>query len=757
MVGSVNSVEKRTMRDVAQEIDEELRPFLAPLRLAVQHSRPVVALQLWRRTTSLPLIPFHLHLRWPDEVAQLSLFAVVSLAPFFAADEEQAELSSLYSVRDAHEARTVARTARYKEKRSLPDDFRFADWEDGVKRRPELRDLALPGASFVGVDRISPVGDIRKGSRARLGRYCGRRDRRPCLLVPGKRGITGTAREALAQAELLITNLQGIRGRKTLEALHDLVTARGENRATLIVASNPTELLTLGLTGIERADHVVIGKPLSLLEARVFAVGKDRMLAERSYEFAVRDLGVGADETTRTLNLAKSAWWAIRQSVGTEPEDLPEMHRFLNALDNLKIIAPHEAVALSGIEHLLGSATGNALASERKQAVVEAVLDAEGFSEILVLARDARSARLLRQALAETLDEPIEVLAELGVNVRPHSSPPPITPPETVVLAGYFGRASLDAALASGANRIRCVMDPAEARVAGYGLRQTLDYLQAIGACDVVLGLETLREELDQHSPPEAADLKVDLDLKASTGDAAWSAQREGWVTPDEALVRMTDGFKLNVKINAKLDVLPEKGSRFCSTSVAEVQSGDRIVVLHEDERRSFSRELMKVLDEGQLLHEFRQRRLWMTIVRAVVEQKHPNLKEICRRMKASGESVSYATIRTWAIPSAEESGSVPSTYGRFVAFAGLLGIGLPEAKLAEIFQDIRRWRILHRKAGRNLARVMRAAYLDRLDAVTLAKVGHEWGFEVRRLLEAAHVGIVDEVILPEDYHHDAD
>jgi hypothetical protein len=746
------------MRDVAREIDEELKPFLAPLKLAIQHSRLVVALQLWRRTKSLSLIPFQLHLRWPDEVAQLPLFAAVSLAPFFVADEEQAELSPLYSVHDAHEARTRARIARHKEKRNLPDDFRFADWEDGAKRRPELRDLVLPGASFVGVDRVSPPGDVRKVSRSRLGRYCGRRDRRPCLLVPGKRGITtGAAREALTQTELLIANLQGIRGRKTLDALHDLIAARDENRATLIVASNPTELLTLGLTGIERADHVVIGKPLSLLEARVFAVGKDRMLAERSYEFAVSNLGVQTDETLRTLNLAKSAWWAIRQSVGIESEDLPEVHRFLNALDNLKVIAPHEAVALSGIEHLLGSVTGNTLASERRQAVVEAVLDAEGFSEILVLARDARSARLLRQALAETLDEPIEVLAELGVNIRPHSSPPPITPPETVVLAGYFGRASLDAALASGANKIRCVMDPAEVRVAGYGLRQTLDYLEAIGAHSAAAGLEALLEELDQHSPPEAADLKVDLDLKSSNGNAAWSVQRERQVASNEALVHMTDGFTLSVKLNAKLDVLPEKGSRFCSTSVVEVQPGDRIVILYEDERSSFSQELMAVLDEGQLRQEAQKRRTWITIVNSMVSQKRPNLREIYRQMKARGEPVSYDAVRAWARPSVETSGSVPSTYGRFMAFAELLGVNLPEAELAEFFQNIRRWRINHRKAGRKLARVIRAAYLDRLDAVTLAKVEREWGFEIRRLLEAAHVGIVDEVVLPEDRHDDAD
>lgn len=735
----------------AGEIDEELRPFLAPLRSAVRHPHLVVALQLWRRAPNLPLLPFHLHLRWPDEIAQLPLFAGVSLAPFFSADVEQAELRPMYSVRDAHEARTRARRERYREGRNLPDDFFFADWEDGFKRHPELGNLVLPGASFLAIDRISQTSAVKKGGRPRLGKYCGRRERRPCLFVPGRRDLTGDAGEALAQAELLIVNLQGVRGRKTLDALRHLVVARGENDATLIVASSPTELLTLGIPGIEQTEHMVIGTRPKLLEARVFPVGKDRLLAERSYEFAIHDPGVLTEETMKTLELAKSAWWAVRQSVGGELEDLPEARRFLNALEHLRVVAPHEAAAIAGMEQLLHSASGEVLANERKQTVVEAVLGAEGTSETLVLARDAHSARLLRQAVADALNEPVQVLEELGVSVKAYNSSPPATPPSTVVLAGYFGRASLDATLASGAGKIRCVMDPAEVRAAAYGLRQSSDYLRAVGPGAAAHGLEPLLEEFGRHSLAEAEDVKVELDLRTHSGGGAWNGWSQSAVSPGEALVYLTDGFSLSVKVNARLDVLPEKGSQFCSTRVTEVQPGDRIVILNEEDRRSFSQELMTILDKGPLLREAQQRQLWMTIVRAMVAQRRPNLRDIWRRMAAEGEPVSYAAVRAWTRPAVESSGSVPSTYARFVTFAGLLGVELPQAQLAEMFQDIRRWRVLHRKAGRNLARVMRAAYLNRLDAVTLARVEREWGFEVRRLLEATHVGIVDEIVLPED------
>jgi hypothetical protein len=92
---------------------------------------------------------------------------------------------------------------------------------------------------------------------------------------------------------------------------------------------------------------------------------------------------------------------------------------------------------------------------------------------------------------------------------------------------------------------------------------------------------------------------------------------------------------------------------------------------------------------------------------------------------------------------------TVPQRRTSFLAFAEAFGIQLPREELLDLFEGIRRWRILHRKAGRDLARVIRAAYVNRLDAPTLARVERDWGLTARQLLQAARAVTVDEVILP--------
>ena len=204
------------------------------------------------------------------------------------------------------------------------------------------------------------------------------------------------------------------------------------------------------------------------------------------------------------------------------------------------------------------------------------------------------------------------------------------------------------------------------------------------------------------------------------------------------------------------MDVLPQGGRRFRSTSAKELLPGDRVVLLDEDNRRSFSAQLMEVLDSTTLRREAQERQLWSTIVRAIFTAERPNMREIQRRLNAAGEPVTYGTVRAWCRPW-ESGAAIPRSRSCFMAFAEVLGVGLPESRLEEMFQAVRRWRIMHRREGRRLARVMRAAYMNRLDAVTLAKVEREWGFEVRQLLESAHVGVVDEVLLPGGYRDAAD
>ncbi len=82
-----------------------------------------------------------------------------------------------------------------------------------------------------------------------------------------------------------------------------------------------------------------------------------------------------------------------------------------------------------------------------------------------------------------------------------------------------------------------------------------------------------------------------------------------------------------------------------------------------------------------------------------------------------------------------------------FLAFASALGIAFPEETLQQWFRDIHCLRVDHRKIGRQLARAIRGAYLNRLDPVTVARMERDWGVQAKMLLEAARVAVVDDVI----------
>jgi hypothetical protein len=733
-------------------IDEQLRPLLPAVALAIEGSRLVAVLQTWRRIRCLALLPFHLHLRWPDALRALPLASTAALVPFTEADLLLAN-TPLYGPRDVGRARRTARTARLNEKRDLPLDLRPEDWEQGLSRHPEVANSELPGSAYVAVDRVTPDGECLPGHRS-LGRIAVRNAPRPFIRVPPRSELGPESAVQLADVDLLLINVQGLRGRRLLDSARSVVTARGRRRPTVVVASSPSDLLALGLVELAPdAELAVVGSAPELLDVQVTEVGRDRLAAERQFAFAFEDRPVGGAASRHLVDLARFAWWASRQSLCVRTEEIPEVRRFQAALRRLSEDSPTEAAELAGgwrmIEKVMTSADG---AAERRSAVLRAILETGGGGSLLVTTRDAAAAESLRGSVAERLDLPVDSLESLGVHVQSHWLPASGSPVARAIACGYFGLTTFDVMLGSRAPFLHFTLDPVEARAAFYGARRLIEYMNQLRVPGLCGPLVRIQQVLAQHAPGVAGGTIEFSPLPATDAPQfdGWLAPQRSKPAPGEVLVILSDGTALMVSAAARFEILGHVGGRMRKVAAAELQTGDEIVLLHEDARVLFSDRLIAAIDSGPLHQLAAERSLWLTVVKAIYNERPWNLADVTRRMSERGQPVDYATVRSWVTFESEGEAAVPETLQRFLAFATAFGMSRPLEELKGTFHAIRRLRALHRLIGRELARAIRAAYLDRLDASTLAKIERDWGLTARQLLQAARVATVDEVILPE-------
>lgn len=755
--------ESPASKDLLHLIDDELWPLIPYLKLAIEAQRPVLVLQMWQRTRFTTLLPFHLHLRWMDLIPALSLTSNFGLVPFFGSDDSYAGMP-LYRVPDTIRARQNARSSRFASQSTLPADLYIPDWEQGCNnQRPELEESVLPGRSYIGVDVLSPAGTLTKGHRPMLGRFAARNALRPSLLVPARGGVTAVSARAFADVDLLLVNIQGLRGARTIESIQHAIRARGTSRPTLIIASSPSDVLALGLGDILDGIHVCVHGAIPLInEVKVAEVGQDRALVEHTFKFAVEELR-GKLEGNHILDLAKSAWWATRQSVDGERHE-PEMQRFMSALERLSAEDPEAARLLShGKEVLCGAAANTELAQIRRRMVTDAALFTSGSAGTLVIARGFGVPRLRRE-IANLLEVPLEVLYELGLRIQSHSSPPPSDPTDVAIVAGYYGLATIDAMLMSRAVKIHLVFDSVEAGAAWYGVQKLMGCLKTLGVRDALPALERLAagiaEGIPAHLRGHATDVNLlpgSFDFFTNPGMHFAAGRRDSPVAEDEVTIYLTEGASINARLNSRFDVLAPMGGRLRTVAAQDLKPGDEIVILQEDSRALFSEQLMRTLDSGVLRDAAAEREMWLLIVKSVYETQRPSLRDVTRRMAELGHPVNYATVRAWVTFPDNSLATVPGQRACFLAFAEAFGIRMPEAELLNKFQGIKRCRIGHRAAGRHLARAIRAVYLNRLDAVSQERLKREWGIQAVELVQSARVTVVDEVILPGGHENAAD
>ena len=433
------------------------------------------------------------------------------------------------------------------------------------------------------------------------------------------------------------------------------------------------------------------------------------------------------------------------------------MERFIRALERLEQSNPEGARLLSHGRKVLQEAVDNKeVAKGRRRAVTEAAIFTTGNSGTLVITRGLGVTRL-RNEIAEKLELPAESLQELGVRVQTHNSFPPVDPTDLVVIAGYYGLTTIDAMLACQAARLKLVFDPIESRAAWFGVQKIIRCLRNIGAEDAIPALEKLAVGIAEGIPANLRSQVDDVILSSAFFDPfctldSHASNRNGYsLAGDEDMtICLADGTRLDVRLNSRFDVLPPMGGKLRTVPARMLEPGDEIVLLEEGERNLFSDQLMCTLDGGVLKDAAREREMWLLLVKAVYEARRPNIRGIYRELNELGYSVSYRTVLSWVSFTDNRQATAPRHRALFLAFAGTLGLTLPEPDLLAKYTGIKKWRVGHRVAGRNLARAIRAAYLGRLDAVSQERLKREWGVDAFTLVKSARLAIVDEVLLPE-------
>jgi hypothetical protein len=407
-----------------------------------------------------------------------------------------------------------------------------------------------------------------------------------------------------------------------------------------------------------------------------------------------------------------------------------------------------ELELLEGAKHLILQEAANAVArKERRDAVIQAVFHDATARSVIVVARSDSAVRDLKIVLAQYIDVSAADLAALGIHVLSVFSAWPSVSYDVCVVAGYFGTSTIDMLFASKAAKLVMVVDPIEARIAIWDIEKRFCEVAGLPG-PVIASLRSLSAALSAHASPSSDPISLSSlsGERVAFGSSATMPHDSGG-SASYVCVCFADGATLQVAANARFEVLGRKRLQLKSVTAKELQTGDQVILLRDDERAAFSGDLLQLMDQGRLREDSQTRSAWISMVRAVRTSGKVSASLIKKRIENAGIDVDLTTVRSWLPSSTSDDCGVPESEAVFLAFAAALEITLPIDMLRQWYLGIKRLRIHHRIIGRELGKAIRGAYLDRLDAVTIARMEREWGVQAKELLEAARLAVVDDVI----------
>ncbi|WP_263367962.1 hypothetical protein [Edaphobacter bradus] len=548
--------------------------------------------------------------------------------------------------------------------------------------------------------------------------------------------------------DIVLVNIQQIGGRHLADAISFFLRESTHTLPVLIIGSSPADFAAIedGTFGAIPIDT------LSTLprypDVEVITIGKDRALADRQFALATEGLSEKSLLLARLASQALRSWWATRQSLsdGT-PYEASAFTALFGELTG-RPSGSDELELLSQANNLIAvEAENSGLRSERRDAVIDAVLHKGGSGSLLVAVRSEIAVAELQCQFAKYLDVSTRDLVDLGITIQSIFAPWPKTQFDRCVCAGYFGTRSIDVVFASGASEALMILDPVEARVAVWDLEKKYLSLPNLPA-EITAKLKLLTSRLEIHAAVHADALSVGgLFGESRNRPQIGSQSVEHMQSASHVIAFFTDGSHQQFTAKARMEVLSRKKLRLQTVAARDLQIGDQVVLLKEGEREAFSEALLDLLDETSLAEFSLKRRLWLQSVQALGLERPINPAEVRRGLSMLGHDIDLPTIRSWIPHRTIEDCGVPEREDTFLAFASALGILLPNEILVEWFTGIQDLRKKHRLVGRQLTAAIRGAYLGRLEPRTVARLEKDWGIETRALLEAARVAIVDNLI----------
>ena len=358
----------------------------------------------------------------------------------------------------------------------------------------------------------------------------------------------------------------------------------------------------------------------------------------------------------------------------------------------------------------------------------------------------------VRQAMSARWDAPYAELQGLGLEVKSVWSTPERY--DTLISSGYVGTRTFDVIFASRARQATLLLDPVEARVASFHVARIQHLLDRAASPATVHVLDSIAPAFARvmaHTPDTLVHIAIPAFLRDTTTEDGLFVEVQALATDqrEQVLICFTDGTSMTCDIQQHFDLLDRgHGSTLCQVSAGDLQQGDEVIVIEQDTHTVFSVRLMRLLDETVLRAECAKRREWLAIAASSAQVQKRSVKSIQAGLRTRGVHVDYATVRSWVPkPDRVAQALVPNQWTSFKALADELNLVFPEEVLRVYHRAVRRWRVLHRSAGRTLVRLMRHAVLGQLDAATLHEVEELWGLDARGLLQATRIRIVDEVV----------